>query len=181
MENKNILVISTSLHKGGNSDLLADSFIKGAKENTNHVEKVSLVDQDIHFCKGCLVCQKTNSCVIKDDANSIINKIKEADVVVFSTPVYFYEMSGQMKTLLDRTNPLFSDEYNFRDIYLLATCADENEKSIDNLISGLNGWIECFDKSTLKGVIKGVGIDQYGDIKNHQDVLNKAYIMGKNI
>ncbi|MEG0685632.1 MAG: flavodoxin family protein, partial [Coprobacillus sp.] len=95
MENKNILVISTSLRKGGNSDLLADSFIKGAKENSNHVEKVSLVDQDIHFCKGCLVCQKTNACVIKDDANSIINKIKEADAVVFSTPVYFYEMSGQ--------------------------------------------------------------------------------------
>ena len=181
MENKNVIVISTSLRKGGNSDLLADAFVKGAMEKGNHVEKISLVSQDIHFCKGCLVCQKGTECIIKDDANEIIHKIKDADVIVFATPVYFYEMSGQMKTLLDRTNPLFIDDYHFRDVYLLATCADENEKSIDNLIHGLYGWIDCFEHSSLRGVIKGVGIDQYGDVNNHHDILEQAYEMGKNI
>lgn len=62
-------------------------------------------------------------------------------MVVFATPIYFYEMCGQMKTLLDRTNPLFIQDYQFRDIYLLATCADENEAAIDTAISGLQGWI----------------------------------------
>lgn len=181
MKNKKVLVISTSLRKGGNSDLLTDAFIDGAKANGNSIEKVSLSSKKIGFCKGCLVCQEKKPCVIKDDANEIVVKIKEADVIVFATPVYFYEMSGQMKTLLDRTNPLFVDDYKFRDIYLLATCADEDENSIDNLISGLEGWIKCFEKAALCGVVKGVGIDGYGDVKNHQNILDQAYKMGKNI
>lgn len=111
----------------------------------------------------------------------IIEKMKKADVIVFATPIYFYEMSGQMKTLLDRTNPLFVDDYQFRDIYLLTTSADEDESSMDGAIKGLEGWIECFEKTELKGVIKGVGVDQYGDIVNHQDLLKKAYEMGKTV
>lgn len=102
-------------------------------------------------------------------------------MVVFATPIYFYEMCGQMKTLLDRTNPLFIQDYQFRDIYLLATCADENEDAIDIAIAGLKGWIQCFDKCKLKGVIKGLGIDQYGAIKEHNDKLQEAYELGKKI
>lgn len=181
MKNKNVVVISTSLRQGGNSDLLADYFIQGASESGHQIEKISLTEKEIHFCKGCLVCQKTQSCIIQDDANAIVAKIKEADVVVFATPVYFYEMSGQMKTLLDRTNPLFSGAYSFRDIYLIATCADGNEKSIDNLVNGLTGWIDCFDKIELKGVIKGVHMNQYGDAKSNEAILNQAYLMGKSV
>ena len=102
-------------------------------------------------------------------------------MVVFATPIYFYEMCGQMKTLLDRTNPLFIQDYQFRDIYLLATCADENEDAIDIAIAGLQGWIQCFDKCKLKGVIKDLGIDQYGAIKEHNDKLQEAYELGKKI
>lgn len=104
--NKKVLVISTTLRKEGNSDILADYFLKGAEESQNIVEKVFLINKKIEFCKGCLSCQNTGKCIIKDDANEIIEKIKNSDVVVFSTPIYFYEMAGQMKTLLDRTNPL---------------------------------------------------------------------------
>lgn len=69
-------------------------------------ETLEYLNKKIEFCKGCLSCQNTGKCIIKDDANEIIEKIKNSDVVVFSTPIYFYEMAGQMKTLLDRTNPL---------------------------------------------------------------------------
>ena len=61
----------------------------------------------------------------------IVEQMRQADVLVFATPIYFYEMSGQMKTLLDRTNPLFPGEYAFRDIYLLAASADEEASSMD--------------------------------------------------
>lgn len=157
---KNILVISSSFRSGGNSDQLADAFIKGAKESHHHITKIYLKDQNIHFCRGCLVCQNKKPCVIHDDAN---------------------EMSGQMKTLLDRTNPLFVDDYQIRDIYLLTTAADEDESAMDGVILGLKGWIKCFDKMTLKGVVKGLGIDQYGDIEKDTHILKQAYIMGKNI
>lgn len=179
--NKNVLVISTTLRKGGNSDILAESFIKGAEEAKNNVEKISLIDKKLDYCKGCLSCQKTERCIINDDANEIIEKIKNSDVVVFSTPIYFYEMAGQMKTLLDRTNPLYPSEYKFKDIYLLATAADTDERAIDRAIVGLEGWIECFENTKLKGVVRGVGADIAGSIKKYEEKLREAYEFGKNV
>lgn len=181
MNAKKVIIISTSPRVHGNSDTLAAYFANGARESGHDVEEISLTNKNINFCKGCLVCQNNKPCVIKDDANKIIESIKNADVVVFATPIYFYEMCGQMKTLLDRTNPLFIQDYQFRDIYLLATCADENEAAIDTAISGLQGWIQCFDKCKLKDVIKGLGIDQYGAIKEHNDKLQEAYELGKKV
>ena len=154
---KNVLIISTSLRKGGNSDTLADNFAKGAAEKGHHVEKISLLHKQIAFCRGCLSCQKTEKCVIKDDANEIVEKMKNADVLVFATPVYYYEMSGQMKTLLDRANPLFPSDYKFRDIYLLASSAEDDKSAMDGAINGLGGWIACFPKTSLKGVVYGIG------------------------
>lgn len=69
---KKVLVISTSPRKGGNSETLADEFVRGAREAGNDVEKVTLYDKDIRFCKGCLVCQNTQRCVIHDDADTIV-------------------------------------------------------------------------------------------------------------
>lgn len=179
--NKNILIISTSPRKGGNSEILADEFIKGALDSNNKTEKICLYDKEINFCKGCLSCQKTQKCVIKDDVNIIIQKMQTAEVIVFATPIYFYEMCGQMKTLLDRTNPLFPSDYKFREIYLLTTSADDNEKSMDGAIKGLQGWIDCFELAKLKGIVYGIGADNVGSIQNFPNILKTAYEMGKNV
>lgn len=178
---KKVLIISTTLRKKGNSEVLEEYFEKGVTEAGNKVEKISLVGKNINFCKGCLVCQETQKCVIRDDANEIVEKIKNSDVIVFATPIYFYEMSGQMKTLLDRTNPLFPSDYKFRDVYLLVTAADTAERAADGAIKGLEDWIECFEKCSLKGVVKGLGSDVIGSIENYKDVLKKSYELGKSI
>lgn len=179
--NKKVLVISTSLRKGGNSDTLADELIRGAKDAGNSVEKISLEGKTIGFCKGCLACQKTQECVIKDDAVSIAEKVKNADAIVFATPIYYYEMSGQMKTLLDRLNPLFPSDYSFREVYLIAAAADDNQEAMDGAVEGLQGWITCFGKSKLSGVVRGVGITDIGDVKYHEKLMSEAYEMGKAI
>ena len=137
---KKILVVSTSLRADSNSDLLAEAFMNGAREAGHKVEKVSLKDKTIGFCRGCLACQKTGNCVIQDDAGGIVEKMLHADVLVFATPVYYYEMSGQMKTLLDRANPLYTADYAYRAVYLLATAADEDEHAIDGARKGLEGF-----------------------------------------
>ena len=85
---KKVLVISTSPRKGGNSDTLADAFARGAREAGNSVEKVTLYDKTIGFCKGCLTCQSTCRCVIHDDADAIARKMLTADVIAFATPIY---------------------------------------------------------------------------------------------
>lgn len=94
---KNILVISASLRNGSNSDMLADEFMHGALESGNKAEKITLHGKSINFCKGCLACQKTGKCVIKDDMAEILPKMQQADVICFASPVYFYDMCGQLK------------------------------------------------------------------------------------
>ena len=94
---KRILVLSTSPRIGGNSETLADVFIKGAEEAGHETKKICLYDKKIEFCKGCLGCQTTGKCILRDDAERIIAQMKAMDVLVFATPIYFYEMSGQMK------------------------------------------------------------------------------------
>lgn len=99
--NKKVLVISSSFRTKGNSARLAEEFCKGAIDAGNEVEFISLHDKNINFCRGCLACQKTKKCVISDDVDIIREKILHADIVAFATPVYYYGISGQLKTLLD--------------------------------------------------------------------------------
>lgn len=178
---KNILIISTSPRRGGNSETLADEFARGALAAGHQAEKVCLYDKTIGFCTGCLACQKTKRCVVHDDADDIVRRMRDADVLVFATPVYFYEMCGQMKTLLDRSNPLFPGDYAFRDVYLLASAADSEESAMDGAVKGLEGWVACFEKARLKGVVRGAGADGPGVLRNRPAVLRAAREMGQNV
>ena len=177
---KSVLIISTSPRKDGNSNALAEEFAKGAREAGNQVEKINLYDKTIGFCKGCLACQKTQRCVIHDDADTIAQKMRTADVIVFATPIYYYEMSGQMKTMLDRANPLFTADYTFRDVYLLSTAADTDDSAADGAAKGLEGWISCFEKVRLAGVVFGGGADAIGTIQGNP-ALKDAYEMGQQV
>ena len=131
--------------------------------------------------QGCLACQQLGRCVIDDDANAIARKMEAAEVIVFATPIYYYEMCGQMKTLLDRLNPLYKSDYKFRDIYMLATAADDDAHAIDKAYNGLQGWVDCFEKAELKGYVFGNGIAEPGDAKNHTETLLDAYNLGKSL
>lgn len=177
---KKVLVISTSLRRNSNSHGLAEEFAKGAKEASHQVELISLIGRQIEYCVGCLSCQRTGQCVIEDDANLIAEKMLNADVICYATPIYYYEMAGQMKTLLDRMNPLFSADYKFRDVYMLSTAADDGPHVADRAVNGLEGWIECFAKAELAGSLFAGGVTAPGEIANHP-ALVKAYDMGKNI
>lgn len=177
---KKVLVISTSLRKNSNSDGLANAFAEGAEAAGNQVEKISLIGKEIAFCRGCLSCQQTGSCVIKDDAVAIEEKVLQAEVLVFATPIYYYEMSGQMKTLLDRLNPMFPKEYAFRDVYMLTAAAEDADYVPEKAVSGLEGWIACFEKARLAGTVFGGGVVAPGEISESR-ALAKAYEMGKKV
>ena len=177
---KKVLIIATSPRKNGNSNRLAQEFEKGALSNGNEAEIVYLYDKKIAFCKGCMVCSGLHKCAINDDVNTIIEKMKNADVIAWATPVYYYNMSGQMKTMIDRSNALYYTDNKFKDIYLLACAAENHPSAIDGTITGLKGWIACHSGVELKGVIRGLGVYEVGAIEN-MPVLKEAYEMGKNI
>ena len=177
---KRIIVISTSLRHGSNSDMLADHFIDGAKSAGNDVEKISLVGKNIQFCKGCMACQKMGRCTIKDDVNDIMAKVLQADVVVWATPIYYYEMSGQMKTLIDRMNAMYALDYKFRDVYLLTTAGEDEEFVPKRAEAGLTGWIECYPKCRLAGTLFCGGVNAPNEIEGNNK-LQEAFEMGKNV
>ena len=142
---KKILVIKTSLRFNSNSDILADEFAKGAKDAGNDVEVISLKDKKIAFCIGCMTCQNTKKCIFNDDANEITDKMCEADVIVWATPVYYYSISGQMKTLIDRANSLYVRDRKFKEVYLLVTAAEDEPYTPKGAIKAVQGWVDCFD------------------------------------
>ena len=177
----NVLVISTSLRVKSNSDILAEHLIAGAKDAGHEVEYISLKGKEIKFCIGCLACQKTQKCVQKDDVTEIAEKVKNADTLVFVTPIYYYEMSGQMKTLLDRLNPLYSSDYKFRKIYMLAVAAEDEDYVPEKAVSGLHGWIDCFEKAEFSGSLFCGGINVPGEASKKDVEQDEAYRFGKNI
>ena len=177
---KNVLILSTSPRVNSNSEALADAFGRGAQESGNAVEKITMRGKRIRFCLGCFVCQEKQRCVIRDDADVICRKALNADVLVFATPIYYYEMSGQLKTLLDRLNPLFPSDYAFRQVYLLTAAAENEETVPQRAVSGVEGWVECFERAKLAGSVFMGGVTAAGENPAHP-ALDSAYKMGKQI
>ncbi len=177
---KKVIVISTSLRVGSNSDMLADKFTEGALHAGHDVEKLSLAGKNISFCRGCLACQKLGRCVIDDDANGIMQKVLNADVVVWATPIYYYEMSGQMKVMIDRMNAMYPLDYKFRDVYLLTTAAENEPEVPKRAESGLTGWTDCYPKCRLAGTLFCGGVDAPHAIEGNEK-LQTAYEMGLHV
>ncbi len=162
-----------------NSDILTERLIAGAKDAGHTVEHVSLKGKDIRFCIGCLACQKTQKCVQRDDVAEIMEKVKNADTLVFSTPIYYYGMGGQMKTLLDRMNPLYSVDCRFRKVYMLSVATEDEAFVPEKAVIGLQGWIDCFEKAELGGTLFCGGIANPGEALNREAELKEAYEFGR--
>ena len=177
---KKVVVISTSLRPDSNSHSMAERFAQGAQDAGHEVELISLRGKEIKFCIGCLSCQSTGACVFKDDVPAIMDSVLNADVVCWATPIYYYEMSGQMKTLIDRMNAMYPKDYRFRDIYLLTTAAEDEAHVPERAECGLQGWIDCYGKSSLKAHLFCGGVGAPREI-NGNDKLQEAYEMGKSI
>ena len=176
--NKNVLVISSSPRKGGNSELLCEEFIKGAQEVGNYTEKINLNDKNIHYCSGCGACiDRKSGCSQKDDMADILEKMIAADVIVLATPVYFYTMCGQMKTLIDRTCARYT-EIRDKEFYFIVTAADTQKPAMERTLEGFRGFTSCLDRAMEKGIIYGTGVWNLGEIKGNK-VMTLAYEMGK--
>lgn len=177
---KKVIVVTSTPRKGGNSEILAQKFAEGAQAAGNEVLFVNVRDIGLQYCTGCMYCKSHDKCVLGDGMNALYTQFQNADVLAFATPVYYYSVSGQLKTFLDRLNPLYPRDNKFKDVYLLATAAEDEESAMDGAATAVQGWIDCFDGVQLKGVLRGIGVDGKGEI-NGTDFPAKAYEMGKNV
>ncbi len=178
---KNVLVISSSPRRGGNSELLCGQFMKGAEEAGNSVEKIFLADMKIHYCTGCGACANgTKPCSQKDDEEKILKKMIAADVIVLATPVYFYSMSAQLKTMIDRSCPHYQ-EISGKDFYYILSAWDSEKAHMKRTVEAIRGFtLDCLEDAHEKGILYGVNAAAKGDVKN-LPVFQEAYEMGKNV
>jgi NAD(P)H-dependent FMN reductase len=176
---KNVLIISSSPRKGGNSETLCNEFYEGAIEAGHNAEIVCLRDKNINYCKGCYVCRKRGKCAQDDDMLPLLEKIKKADVLVLATPVYFYTMCAQLKTFIDRMFYIYRDVH--ADIYMLITAADDDMPLLEQTAESIRACTrDCFEGCEEKGCLIVGGVGKRGEIKQREDMMETAFEWGRN-
>ncbi len=175
-----VLILSGSPRKGGNTEILCSRFAEGACDAGHEVETIRVCDKDIHFCTGCDYCVKSGKCVYKDDMNEIREKMMAADVIVFSSPVYFYTISAQIKALIDRMVPFYTELQN-KEIYIIVAAADPDESMLELAVESFRGLTrDCMEGAVERGVIKAVGVWEKGAVES-TDFPKQAYQMGRSV
>ena len=175
----NILIISGSPRKGGNTELLAEAFAKGAAEH-HHVEIVSVRDYKVNPCVGCNACFKTNGiCAQKDGMVIIYEKMNQADMLVIASPVYFYGISAQLKAVIDRFHNPIRDSFHIKKMALLLVGAATLPELFDAILTEYNLCLKFFNIEDA-GKVLVRGVKDKGDIKT-TDALNEAYMLGLSI
>ncbi|MGN1234716.1 MAG: flavodoxin family protein [Christensenellaceae bacterium] len=177
---KKILILSGSPRRGGNSDILCDEFMRGAKESGNEVEKVRVAEKTIGYCRACYYCRNSGGkCVIHDDMAEILQKMIDADVIVLASPVYFYSIDAQLKAVIDRTVARWL-EVRDKEFYYIMTAADDRKESMETTLACLRGYADCVEGAKECGVLYGTGVYEKGKIKN-TPAMQRAYEMGKSV
>ncbi len=174
-----ILVITGSPRKNGNSNTLADNFIKGAKEAGHEVVRFDAAFKNIHPCIACDKCNMNGQCVFKDDFEFVKENIIDADAVIFVTPMYYFGISAQIKTVIDRFYAINSQIHVAKKSALILTYADTSPKEAQPIINHYETLLNYLGWSDSGKVIAS-GVWTAGSVNNTQ-YPKQAYELGKNI
>lgn len=180
---RNIVVLNGSPRRKGNTSALVKEFIKGAESVGNTVTEFFLDSMDIHGCKGCFGGHsgKACPCVQKDDMEKIYPAVRECDVIVFATPLYYWNMSGQLRTAIDRLFALEEGDGNLlrghgrSSALLMAAEGDE----FDDVVLYYDHLLKHLQWKNLGHVLAGGNCD-VGDIAGKPE-LQDAYALGSSI
>lgn len=177
---KKVFILSGSPRKKGNSDLLCDEFMRGAQDGGHDVEKIFIRDKKIGYCTACYYCKNhAGVCSIHDDMAEILDKMLAADVIVLASPVYFYSIDAQLKTVIDRTVARWTEIKN-KEFYYIMTAAEGDKTAMDCTLACFRGLAACLEGSKERGVIYGTGVYEAGTVTKTR-AFKEAYQMGHSI
>ena len=175
-----IVILVGCMRRGGNTDLLAHAFTKGAAEN-NDVEILSVADHHVKPCIGCNSCftREGYACFQKDDMAEIYEKLRTADVLVVASPVYFYGISAELKAIIDRLHTPIRNTFQINKLALLLVGAATLPEMFDAIKMQYRLVLNFFHLEEA-GMVLVRGVKDQGDIKN-TDALNVAFVLGQTI
>jgi multimeric flavodoxin WrbA len=182
-----VLGVMGSPRVGGNSDILLEQALAGAKEAGAEVGKIILDRLKINGCKDCKKCNETGICVIKDDMPEIHKKILEADAIIHSVPVYFFSMTAQMKAYLDRWCALYDAEWRWQKAYypkmrgkrigVITVCGDPDAHMADPIVHCFQTSAEMSKMQWLGAVM--VSATDRGEVAANEKAKRQAFELGK--
>jgi len=179
---KNIVVLSGSPRKGGNTDMLAAAFIEGAENAGKNVTAFRVADLNISGCTGCEHCFSNATkgvCFQKDDMPAVLNAVRKTDALVLASPVYNFDVTGQIKLALDRFYALLNEKIPVKRAMLLMACADEDAGTAGGAVNMYELWLK-YQKWEDAGVLIVTGVHKPGEIAGRNE-LEKAKAMGRDI
>ena len=175
----NIVVLSGSPRLNGNTEMLASSFIDGAKAAGKDVAVYRVAGMRIGGCLGCEHCfEEKGVCVQKDDMQAILESLKTADALVFASPIYFFDMTAQLKLAIDRTFALLSVGTPIRRAAFLITCGDDSEKAASGAIETYKS-ICAYSKWEDAGIIIATGLHKPGEVEGRPELEDAKKLGGE--
>jgi len=183
-----VLGIMGSPRIKGNTDLLLEEALKGAKSQGAEVEKIVVDKLKISPCKEYLGCFKDGNCVIRDDMDDIYPKLLGADVVIIASPMFFYGVSSQAKALIDRCQALWARKHILKQSLpnsgrkgaFIAVGATKGKRLFEGAILTVKYFFEAIGVEYADELLIR-GVDARGEIKEHPIALSDAFELGKRV
>lgn len=176
----NIVILSGSPRRNGNTEILVKSFAEGARKH-NNVDIVSVIDFKINPCIGCNSCKKNefNKCFQDDDMSIIYEKLINTDILVIASPIYFYGISSQLKAIIDRFHNPIRNKFKIKKLGLILVGADKLEELFDSIIIQYELCLRYFKLEDIGRVLVR-GAESKGDV-NNTDGVKDAYELGNSL
>jgi multimeric flavodoxin WrbA len=177
-DHKRVLAIMGSPRRSGNTDILVDEILKGAEEAGAQTEKVVLGDLDVGPCRACYACRPGGVCVLSDDMQGLLEKMKASDVWVFGTPVYWWGPSAQLKAFVDRWFSQAGDEehmqlFRNRRVILAVPMGDADPKTGRHVIGMFKDSLDYVGAELFASVLAPGAYDK-GDVRSNGDAMKQA-------
>ena len=181
---KKVVAFTGSPRKNGNTVTLVKEVIRGAEDAGAETTTFNLYDMNIKPCQGCLACRKTGFCVVQDDFQNMFKHIIDADVVVFGSPIYLWQITAQMKLLWDRLCGLFDENhkprYAAKNLIMVYSQGNPNPQAFQTSFQTHESMFKMFGLNVVNTILQTSGNDP-NSAANNKELLAKAYAAGKAI
>lgn len=175
-----IVILNGSPRKDGNTQILAQAFADGAKQK-HEVEIINVCDSNVYPCIGCNSCfsREGNKCFRADGMQEIYAKLSQADLLVVASPVYFYGISAQLKSVIDRLHTPMRNTFKIKGLALLLTAASSKASVFDAIVRQYELVLDYFHFEDKGRMLVG-GVGDKGAITQREE-LKEAYSLGKSL
>lgn len=181
-----IVAVLGSPRPQGNSASLARAFLAAAREQGAEVQEFLLNQLDYRGCQGCRTCkEKSEACILEDDLAAVLAAMKSADLLLLASPVYFGDISGQLKCFFDRTYSCLNPDFSSRvppgkKAVLVLVQANPEAANFDDVFPRYQRWLKLYGFDPVY-LLRAVGVRDLGDLERQPEVLAQAAALGRQL